>query len=96
MLMKRTQLYLDHETWQLARLQAQAEGTTLSDILRRSLKVYVEKKPKKHTKKSRREFLAWLDEFHKKSPAPPGTPTDLSTNLDYYLYHEPYLKGQKK
>lgn len=87
--MKRTQVYLDHETWQLARWQAKTEGTTLSDILRRSLKVYVERRPKKHTKKSRMELLAWLDELNRKYPTPPGTPTDLALEHDHYLYGTP-------
>lgn len=95
MLMKRTQVYLDHETWAMARLQAQTEGTTLSDILRRSLRVYVERKPKKHTQKSRKEFLAWIDELNRKYPAPPGTPTDLALEHDHYLYGTPKKYSKK-
>ena len=95
MLMKRTQLYLDHETWQLARLQAQAEGTTLSDILRRSLKVYVERKPKKQIQKNHKDLLRWLEDLNRKYPSPPDTPTDLGLEHDHYLYGTPKKYSKK-
>lgn len=85
MLMTRTQLYLDPESRRLALWKAKLEGTTISEVVRRSIKNYAKPKPKKNP----REFLAWLDEFNKKYPTPPSTPTDISEQLDHYLYGTP-------
>lgn len=86
MLMTRTQLYLDPETRGLALWQAKLEGTSVSDIVRKSVKSYVKPKKKKMTN---RDFVKWIEEFNKKYPTPPGMPTDLAMEHDHYLYGTP-------
>lgn len=83
--MTRTQLYLDSETRGLALWQAKIEGTSLSDIVRKSVKSYV--KPKKKT--THKDFSRWIEELNRKYPTPPGTPTDLALEHDHYLYGTP-------
>lgn len=89
--MKRTQLYIDPSTYSLAVLQAQKEGTSLSEIMRKSIKAYAKPEPKKN----RRKFLQWLTDFHKKFPTPPGTPTDIAMEHDHYLYGTPKKYSKK-
>ncbi len=85
--MKRTQLYIDPATYQLAFMQAKRDGTSVSEVIRKSLRHYIE--PKLNPKQRRQDFLKWLDAFNKKYPIPPGTPTDLSIEHDHYLYGTP-------
>jgi len=87
MLMKRTQLYIDPATYNLAVWQAKIEGTSVSEVVRRSIKVYVE--PKQKPKQTKEEVLTWIKAFHNKYPTPPGTPTDLALEHDHYLYGTP-------
>jgi hypothetical protein len=49
-------------------------------------------KPKRT--KNRKDFIAWIDALNKKYPTPPNTPTDISEQLDHYLYGTPkkYIK----
>ena len=84
--MKRTQLYIDPATYNLAAWQAKIEGTSVSEVIRRSIKVYVEPKQKKQPKK---DFAAWIGKLNQKYPTPPGTPTDLALEHDHYLYGTP-------
>lgn len=84
--MKRTQLYIDPATYNLAVWQAKIEGTSVSDVVRKSIKVYVEPKPKRQTKQA---ITAWINELNRKYPTPPGTPTDLALEHDHYLYGTP-------
>ncbi|MBI3576489.1 hypothetical protein HY086_00395 [Candidatus Gottesmanbacteria bacterium] len=91
--MKRTQLYIDPATYQLALDQAKRQGTSVSDVIRRSIKHYVE--PKLPPKQRRQEFLKWLDAFNKKYPTPPGTPPDLGLEHDHYLYGTPKKYAKK-
>ena len=85
MQMHRTQLYLDTETKRLATWQATLEGTSLSDILRKSVKSYVKPKPKVKNI----TFSHWIKALNRKYPTPPGTPTDLALEHDHYLYGTP-------
>lgn len=85
MLMTRTQLYLDYESRRLALLMAKLEGTTLSEVIRRSVRAYA--KPKRT--KSRKDFIAWIEALNKKYPTPLNTPTDLALEHDHYLYGTP-------
>lgn len=87
--MKRTQIYIDLPTYYQTKRLAALRGQTISQLIRTTLKKTVKREKKQ-------DLLALLDDFHKKYPTPPGTPRDLSTRLDYYLYHEPYLKHRKK
>lgn len=79
MLMKRTQLYIDVETYQLAASYASRIGTTISDLTRIALRAHIPRvvKLKTHTA---------FANFAKKYPAPVGTPVNISSNPDEYLY----------
>jgi len=85
--MHRTQLYLDDETRRLALWEASLQGTTLSEVIRRSVRTYVKQKPKQ--KMSNRDFAKWIEEFNKKYPTPKNTPKDLGLEHDHYLYGTP-------
>lgn len=91
--MHRTQLYLDDETRRLAIWQARTMGSSVSEVIRLSVRHYVEKKPR--TQKN--DLQAWLDDFHKKFPTPPGSPTDISLEHDHYIYGTPkkYVNTKK-
>lgn len=91
--MKRTQLYIDPETYNLAAWQAKIEGTSVSDVVRKSIKTYVKPKPKQQTKE---DIVAWIKELNRKYPTPAGTPTDLALEHDHYLYGTPkkYTKAK--
>lgn len=77
--MKRTQLYIDMETYQLALNYARRIGTTISELARIGLRTQLPGPVKTSTFTS-------LIQFAKKHPAPEGTPSDISTNPDAYLY----------
>ncbi len=81
--MKRTQVYIDMDTYRQAITQARMTKTTLSELVRRGLKTQV--KPKK----SHQEFAAWVKQFLKKYPTPKNTPTDIALEHDHYLYGTP-------
>lgn len=85
MLMKRTQIYLDEETRALALWQAKIDGTSLSQVLRASVKAYVKPKAKKGTS----DFIRRIEALNKKYPTLPGTPTDIAMEHDHYLYGTP-------
>lgn len=91
MLMTRTQLYLDAESRRLALWMAKLEGVSLSEVVRRALGDYV--KPKR--KKTRKDFIQWIEELNKKYPTPPGTPTDIGLEHDHYLYGTPKKYSKK-
>lgn len=80
--MTRTQLYLDPESRTLAVRIAKREGTTVSEIIRRSIKHYAEPKLNKGNK----DVIAWITALNKKYPTPPNTPADLALEHDHYLY----------
>lgn len=77
--MKRTQLYIDLETYQLAVNYARKIGTTISELARNGLRAQIPRPIKTNT------FTSLMN-FAKKYPASEGTPTDISTNPDAYLY----------
>jgi hypothetical protein len=83
MLMKRTQVYIDLPTYHLAQAQAKLTGTSLSDLIRSSLKKQL------GTKAANHDFLEGIKELNKKYPVPKNTPTDLSLEHDHYLYGTP-------
>lgn len=85
MKMHRTQLYLDDETHRLAAWQARMFGTTISNVLRQSVKNFIKPRPGKDPE----EFIRWIKGLHKKYPTPKGTPTDLALEHDHYLYGTP-------
>ena len=91
MSMRRTQIYLDEETKALAQWQAKIEGTSMSHILRASVKAYV--KPKNKNKVS--DFIQRIEALNKKYPTPPGTPTDIAMEHDHYLYGTPKKYSKK-
>ena len=79
MLMKRTQLYIDYETYARAALYAKRLGVTHSDVVRQSLR--------SRTKLvALRKSTQALVTFSKKYPAPIGTPKDIAVKHDAYLY----------
>lgn len=86
--MKRTQLYIDYETYLLAQAIAKSTRTTISDLVRQSLRAHIKQTP---TGNSLVAIAKFADEF----PDLPGTPSDISTNLDHYLYGTPKRKGKK-
>lgn len=92
MKMRRTQLYLDDETHRLAAWQARMFGTTISEVLRQSVKTYVKPWPKKNPE----EFIRWIKELNKKYPTPKGTPRDLALEHDHYLYGTPKKYAKNK
>ncbi len=83
--MTRTQLYLDAESRRLATMMAKLEGTTISEVIRRSVRAYA--KPKRT--KNKRDIVAWIEALNKKYPTPANTPTDLGLEHDHYLYGTP-------
>lgn len=92
MKMRRTQLYLDDETHRLAAWQAKMMGTTISEVLRQSIKAQIKSRPKRDPG----EFILWIKELHKKYPTPKGAPTDLALEHDHYLYGTPKKYAKNK
>lgn len=79
--MIRTQIYLPQDLYLQAKLLADSQNTTISQLIRQSL-------IKKITKKTSKNKPRLLDGFIAKGKGKP--PKDLATNIDYYLYVEPY------
>ena len=77
--MKRTQVYIDFPTYQKAKAIANLSGGTMSDLIRESLASRVNDKKLINS-------LELLANLSKKFKPLPGTPRDLSVNLDKYLY----------
>lgn len=86
MLMKRTQVYIDLPTYQQAKAVADVSGLTLSELIRRSLSSRLKDEKKGNS-------LELLTGFSKRFKPMRGTPTDLSVNLDHYLYGTPKRKN---
>lgn len=87
--MKRTQLYIDWETWRRAKAAATRRGQTVSNLIRTMLSTSLPVKEKGGSL----ENLATLG---KTFAWPKNTPRDLSTNLDHYLYGTPKKRIRKK
>lgn len=87
--MKRTQVYLDFPTYQLALTHARSTGTTLSHVIRTSLKSQIKSKTPKNS-------LLEIAKLAKTFKWPKNTPTDLSYNLDHYVYGTPKKPLPKK
>ena len=85
--MKRTQVYIDHETYMRASTYARNTGTTISDLIRSSLKSHIASK--KYKKMSRQKMVEWIEKLHLKYPASKRTPTDMASQHDHYLYGTP-------
>ncbi|MBI4991276.1 CopG family transcriptional regulator [Candidatus Gottesmanbacteria bacterium] len=85
--MIRTQVYLPEDLYRNLKLLSATSGMNFSELIREGAKVVVEKKTKK-----RRKFDAWKDFVGVLK----GGPKDLSSNIDYYLYVEPYEKKNRK
>ena len=90
MLMKRTQIYLDMNTLIKARVLARNQGKTVSQIIRDALSEFISKKEKTKKYNSLEKIAKLSEEF----PDPPGTPRDLSSNIDHYLYGTPKRKSK--
>ena len=91
MLMKRTQIYLDVNTFVKAKALARNQGKTISQIIRDALRDFVSK-----NKKSRKyNSLEMIAKLSKEFPFPKSAPKDLSFNLDHYLYGTPKKKLKK-
>ena len=82
--MIRTQIYLPEDLYLQAKLMADSQNTTISQLIRDSLK----KKTTKKTPKNKPSLLDGFTSHIKKGQKKP--PKDLATNIDYYLYVEPY------
>ena len=78
--MKRTQIYLPEDLHKELSFQARLQKTTISQLVRKSIEANLgsSKKPKMSFK-----------EFVEKNQFSGGDP-NLSKNIDYYLYDEPY------
>ena len=85
--MKRTQLYIDQETYRLATVHAKMRGITISELVRQGLRTQIKQTLKENSLKK-------LVLFAEKFPDLPGTPTDMSTNLDHYLYGTPKRRAR--
>ncbi|MBI2405175.1 hypothetical protein HYV22_03285 [Candidatus Gottesmanbacteria bacterium] len=79
--MKRTQVYIDWETWRRAKAAAARRGQTVSELIRKTLASAVRSDRTKNS-------LDLLYEFSKKykDKWPKDTPKNLSTTVDRYLY----------
>lgn len=88
--MKRTQLNFDEKTYYQLVSYARDEKTSLSAAARK----LISKQLEKNHNMDKNPFLE-LAEFGEKLKVK-GGPKDLSENIDYYLYVEPYLTENKK
>ncbi|OGM12121.1 hypothetical protein A2Z22_03460 [Candidatus Woesebacteria bacterium RBG_16_34_12] len=84
-IMIRTQVYLPEDLYNELKLLASTGKKTFSQLIREGVEVVVKRK-KKRKKKFGEGFIGAIK----------GGPKDLSKNIDYYLYVEPYEKKEKK
>jgi len=82
--MIRVQLYLPQDLYQTIKLQAKQEGKPAAQVIRDSIEVGLGKQ--KQPQQTLGEALQELVELGKKLKM--KGPTDLSTNIDKYLYEE--------
>lgn len=83
--MKRTQLYIDYETYLQAQAMAKSTRTTVSNLVRQSLRAHIKRT-------STGNSLVAIAKLSREFPDLPGTPRDISANLDHYLYGTPKRK----
>jgi len=86
--MIRTQVYLPEDLHQELKFLAKAEKTNFSNLIRQGAEEVIRKKIKKKEK-----FDPWKSFVGKGKK---GGDKDLSSNIDYYLYIEPYQRLNKK
>lgn len=87
--MVRTQVYIPDDQYnELKLLVAVGEGK-FSELIREGIGEVIQKRRKANKVVG---FDPWKDFIGKGSQV---GPVDLSKNLDYYLYVEPYKKGKK-
>ncbi|KKQ92708.1 MAG: hypothetical protein UU16_C0044G0010 [Candidatus Woesebacteria bacterium GW2011_GWA2_40_7] len=87
--MVRTQVYIPDEQYSELQLMVAMGAGTFSELIREGINEIIKKKRKV---KNIKKFDPWKDFVGK---GPRGGPKDLSSNLDYYLYVEPYLNKKK-
>lgn len=86
--MIRTQVYIPEDQYNELKLLTAMGYGTFSELFREGLDIVIKKKTTKKIKK----FDPWKDFIGKGGK---GGPKDLSKNMDYYLYVEPYEKKKK-
>lgn len=84
--MIRTQIYLPEDLYHELKLLAANSNKKFSELIREGAKLVTQKELRKKKKKFGQGFIG----------AGKGGPKDLSSNLDYYLYVEPYKEQKKK
>ena len=84
--MIRTQIYLPDDLYKDLKFLAAISGKKFSDLVREGARIVVSKRKNKGKKDPWKSFIGMIK----------GGPKDLSSNLDYYLYIEPYEAKKKK
>lgn len=87
--MIRTQVYIPEDQYNELKLLTAMGYGTFSELFREGINEVIKKKRVKKAKK----FDVWKDFVGKGKK---GGPTDISANLDYYLYVEPYENKKKR
>jgi len=80
--MIRTQVYIPDDKYNELQLMVAMGYGTFSELFREGIDEVIKKKRIKKTKK--------FDALHDFAGMLKGGPKDLSKNMDYYLYDEPY------
>lgn len=86
--MIRTQVYLPEELYNELKLLANTTRRKFSELVREGARLIVQKRIAQ-----KRRFDVWKDFVGKGKR---GGPKDISANIDYYLYVEPYEDKSKK
>ena len=87
--MIRTQVYIPDDKYNELQLMVAMGYGTFSELFREGIDEVIKKKRIKKSKK----FDPWRDFI---GMGGKGGPKDLSKNMDYYLYVEPYENKKKK
>ncbi|EKE05759.1 MAG: hypothetical protein ACD_19C00182G0087 [uncultured bacterium] len=85
--MIRTQVYIPDDKYNELQLMVAMGHGTFSELFREGIDEVIKKRKKIKTK-----FDPWKDFV---GQGKKGGPTDISANMDYYLYVEPYLNKKK-
>lgn len=86
--MQRISVYIPEDTRRRINIVAKAKSKAESEIIRDALEEGLEKI---HPRSASAQALLDFSKMAEKIPTLPGTPTDVSTNHDYYAWG-----GQKK